>query len=61
MRFGLAFEPLEAHMVELWVDARWRDHPAVEAIGSLLRSRAFTARLEQVEGYDLGGCGELRG
>ena len=38
----LAFAPLEEHVAELWVDARWREHPAVDALGDLLRSAAFT-------------------
>ena len=54
----LAFAPLEEHVVEIWVDARWREHPAVDALGDLLRSGAFTQRLGLVGGYDLVGCGE---
>jgi hypothetical protein len=54
----LAFAPLEEHVAEVWVDARWREHPAVGALGDLLRSAAFTQRLGLVGGYDLVGCGE---
>ena len=54
----LAFAPLEEHVAEVWVDARWREHPAVGALGDLLRSGAFTQRLGLVGGYDLVGCGE---
>ena len=43
MQYGLAFAPLEEHVAELWIDARAREHPAVAAIGELLRSAAFTA------------------
>lgn len=57
---GLAFEPLEEHVSEVWVDARWREHPATEALGSLLRSAAFTTRLDLVGGYELAGCGSMR-
>lgn len=57
---GLAFGSLEEHVVEVWVDARWREHPAVEALGAVLRSRAFTARLALVGGYDLTDCGSIR-
>jgi transcriptional regulator with XRE-family HTH domain len=57
----LAFTPLEEHVVEVWVDACWREHPAVEALGTLLRSRAFTERLSLVGGYDLAACGAARG
>ena len=34
-------------------DARWREHPAVEALGNVLRSSAFTRRLSLVGGYEL--------
>jgi molybdate-binding protein len=53
----LAFAPLEEHVAEIWIDGRWRDHPAVPALGELLRSAAFTARLALVGGYQLTGCG----
>jgi DNA-binding XRE family transcriptional regulator len=55
----LAFAPLEEHVAEVWVDARWREHPAVGALGELLRSGAFTARLALVGGYELAGCGDV--
>ena len=54
----LAFTPLEEHVAEVWVDARWREHPAVAALGDLLRSGAFTRRLGLIGGYDLVNCGE---
>ena len=57
MRMQLAFTPLEEHEAEIWVDARWREHPAVDALGGLLRSAAFTTRLALVGGYDLDDCG----
>jgi len=56
----LAFAPLEEHVAEVWIDARWREHPGVGAFGGLLRSPAFTARLTLVGGYDLAGCGGER-
>jgi molybdate-binding protein len=55
--FGLGFWPLEPHTVEVWVAERWREHPALEALGDLLTSGAFTDRVAQFEGYDLAGCG----
>jgi DNA-binding XRE family transcriptional regulator len=55
----LAFAALEEHVAEVWVDARWREHPAVGALGELLRSGAFTARLGLVGGYELAGCGDV--
>ena len=54
---GLAFEPLEEHSAELWIDPRWRGHAAAQALGRLLRSAAFTARLALVGGYDLAHTG----
>jgi len=57
INWQLAFSPLEEHVVEIWVDARWHDHPAVETLGRLLRSKAFRARLALVGGYDVAGCG----
>jgi DNA-binding XRE family transcriptional regulator len=56
--FGLAFLALEEHIVEVWIDERWRDHPGVEALGELLVSRAFTERVAHFGGYDLTGCGD---
>jgi DNA-binding XRE family transcriptional regulator len=53
LQFGLAFGPLEDHVAELWIDAGERAHPAVEALGDVLRSSAFAARLAAIGGYDL--------
>ena len=53
----LAFEALEEHVAEVWVDGRWREHPAVGALGDVLRSPAFVARLALIGGYDLAGSG----
>jgi DNA-binding XRE family transcriptional regulator len=55
--FGLRFHPLEEHVVQVWVDERWRDHSGVAALGDLLSSAAFLERVEQFGGYDLIGCG----
>jgi DNA-binding XRE family transcriptional regulator/molybdate-binding protein len=57
LQYGLAFAALEEHVVEVWIDARWRDHPAVAALGNLLRSSPFTTRLDLVGGYELAHCG----
>jgi DNA-binding XRE family transcriptional regulator len=59
--FGLRFIPLEDHVVEIWLDRRWRDHPGVDALGELLCARAFTDRIAQFGGYDLAGCGSPAG
>lgn len=58
-RYGLAFLPLEEHVVEVWIDARWVDHPGARALGDLLASPELVARLELVGGYDLRGCGTI--
>jgi transcriptional regulator with XRE-family HTH domain len=55
--FQLRFLPLEHHAVQIWLAERWRDHPAVEALGDLLGGAAFTERVAQFGGYDLVGCG----
>jgi DNA-binding XRE family transcriptional regulator len=55
--FGLDFLPLEEHVVQIWLDERWREHPGVEALGNLLGAAAFTERVAQFGGYDLTDCG----
>jgi molybdate-binding protein len=54
----LAFASLEEHVAEVWVDERWHAHPAVGALGEVLRSAAFTARVGLIGGYQLDGCGD---
>jgi hypothetical protein len=58
-RHGLGFLPLEVHDVEIWIDARWVDHPGARALGDLLVASAFRSRVELVGGYDLGACGTV--
>lgn len=55
--FDLHFIPLETHVVQIWFDRRWAGEPAVQALGNLLCSKAFTDRVTQFGGYDLAGCG----
>lgn len=55
--FGLAFQPLQAHSVELWIDRRWSELPAVLQLLEQLSSPAFMARATALGGYDLHGCG----
>lgn len=55
--FALRFLGLEHHTVEVWVAERWVDLAAVEALGDLLRSAAFSDRVGQFGGYELAGCG----
>lgn len=54
---GLGFHSLEEHTVQIWIDARWQDHPGAQALGELLGSSGFRARLGLVDGYDLTNCG----
>jgi DNA-binding XRE family transcriptional regulator len=61
IQFGLAFSELEEHVAEIWIDARWRAHPAVAALGAVLRSAAFITRLSLVGGYELAQCGNEKG
>ena len=57
--FDLRFLALEEHVVQIWLDERWRDHPGVEALGNLLAADAFRERVVQFGGYDLDGCGTV--
>jgi DNA-binding XRE family transcriptional regulator/molybdate-binding protein len=57
LAYRLRFAPLEEHAVELWIDARWREHPAAERLHDVLGSPAFRARVGLVGGYDLAGSG----
>jgi len=59
--FDLHFLALEEHVVQIWLDERWRDHPGVDALGNLLSKPGFTERIAQFGGYDLDGCGKLLG
>ncbi len=56
--FGLEFLAFETHVVEIWIDRRFADHPGVGALGELIASRAFTERVARFGGYDLTRCGE---
>ena len=56
---GLGFLPLETHVVELWIDEPWLDHPGAQALVDLLGSAAFRDRVRLIGGYDLEGCGSL--
>ena len=55
--FGLHFQPLEGHSVQIWIDQRWGGHPAISALGNVLTSQGFRDRVTQFGGYDLAGCG----
>jgi DNA-binding XRE family transcriptional regulator len=56
--FDLDFIPLEEHVVELWVNDRWRDHPGLAALGDVLTTAAFIQRVALFGGYDLTQCGD---
>jgi DNA-binding XRE family transcriptional regulator len=58
--FGLDFQPLETHVVELWLGPEGLAHPAAPALAELLGSAAFVRRLEALDGYDAEGCGTER-
>lgn len=51
--YGLHFEPLETHDVELWVAEEWRSHPGVTTLLEIVGSRAFRDRVGAHDGYDL--------
>ena len=55
--FGLEFLPLEAHRSELWIDARWTDHPGAVALVESLTSRALVSRAVLLPGYDTQAMG----
>jgi DNA-binding XRE family transcriptional regulator len=55
--FGLRFVALEQHTVQIWLADEWAPQPAVEALGGVLASAAFTDRVAPFGGYDLSGCG----
>jgi len=57
---GLAFDALDEHVCELWLDAQWHEHRAIDALANVLRSSAFTQRLALVGGYDTDGSGSQR-
>src|SRR4051812_40176595 len=57
LAFGLDFEPLETHAVELWLAERHLDHAGVAPLGDLLASPRFVRQVELLGPYDLSGCG----
>ncbi len=57
LAFDLAFAPLEAHRVELWIDRRWVDESAAIALLTVLTSNGLTQRAAAVGGYDMSHCG----
>jgi len=58
--FGLGFHPLETHVVELWIDARWQSHGGVGRLVELLRSPRFRDRVAVIGSYELSRAGDER-
>jgi transcriptional regulator with XRE-family HTH domain/molybdate-binding protein len=54
--FGLGFEPLEQHEVQVWIDARWVGLAAVTAVMECVGSNSLRSRLALIGGYDLSGA-----
>jgi DNA-binding XRE family transcriptional regulator len=55
--FGLQFQPLEEHTVELWLDDRWATMPAASAVIDMLNGASFRKRAALLNGYDVTECG----
>jgi putative molybdopterin biosynthesis protein len=58
--YGLSFEPLETHVVELWAREEWSAHPGVTELLEVIGSRAFRDRVGAHSGYDLRDSGSRR-
>jgi transcriptional regulator with XRE-family HTH domain len=58
--YGLNFEPLETHVVELWAREEWSAHPGVTELLEVIGSRAFRDRVGAHSGYDLSESGARR-
>lgn len=57
--FGMAFHPLEEHLVHLWVGRSWVGGRGMDRFGEAVVSPAFQRCLEAVGGYDLRRTGDL--
>ena len=60
LAFGLAFSPLEVHVVELWLDRRWVDLAAAQALVTTLGQPALTRHTDLLGGYDMSEAGVER-
>jgi hypothetical protein len=58
--YGLNFEPLETHVVELWARQEWSAHPGVTELLEVIGSPAFRDRVGAHGGYDLTDSGSRR-
>lgn len=55
---GLDFSPLEEHVVQLWVDRRFAEHPGMSALLQVWCSPRVSAQLRRLGGYTLTGAGQ---
>ncbi|MFC9292542.1 substrate-binding domain-containing protein [Streptomyces sp. NPDC057011] len=57
-RVGLDFSPWEEHVVQLWVDRRFVEHPGMSTLLQVWCSARVSAQLRRVGGYTLTGAGQ---
>ncbi len=57
LAFGLATVPLAEEMYDLVIPDHFLEHPAVQAVLTLLRTRALQTQVEALGGYDASGMG----
>ncbi|MFP3907359.1 MAG: substrate-binding domain-containing protein, partial [Acidimicrobiales bacterium] len=55
--FDLAFDPIEVHTAELWIDRRFTGAAALSTMVELLGSTTVSRQLAALGGYDLAGTG----
>ncbi|MFD9420809.1 substrate-binding domain-containing protein [Streptomyces goshikiensis] len=54
---GLGFSPWEEHVVQLWVDRRFVEHPGMSTLLQVWCSPRASAQLRRLGGYTLSGAG----
>ncbi|MFJ5546821.1 substrate-binding domain-containing protein [Streptomyces sp. NPDC093225] len=55
---GLDFSPWEEHVVQLWVDRRFVEHPGMSTLLQVWCSPRVSAQLRRLGGYTLTGAGQ---
>ncbi|MDZ7679812.1 MAG: helix-turn-helix domain-containing protein [Acidimicrobiales bacterium] len=55
--FDLAFDPIEVHTAELWIDRRFAGIPALATMVELLAGATVSRQVAALGGYDLAGTG----
>ncbi|AYV26233.1 PBP superfamily domain protein [Streptomyces sp. ADI95-16] len=55
---GLDFSPWEEHVVQLWVDRRYVEHPGMSTLLQVWCSPRVSAQLRRLGGYTLSGAGQ---